>query len=692
MPETTEQEFPDTPAGWADRWKFELKEAKEKLKEFHAIGREVDKALRDENMEGRSDKRLCLFPADMQTVGAMLFGRTPQASVSRKFADANDDEARVAAEMMERVLNCDIQRADDTFSEATKNAMSDWLGPGLGVQRHRYEIGPMVDVPEVPAQVGPPSTDPVTGAVVPGKEMAPAIPAHQKKSWERVNTDWVPWDEFLWGQDRTWDRVPWMAFLAKMPMKELIDFLGEEEAKKIPMNSARHEREGSREKAHPWDRADVWEVWHKESKQVFFVVDGHPTVLRPIALEEGDGPGQVAANGGINDPLELEGFWPCQKPMFANLTTSKLIPVASYKYAQDLYKTADVLLSRIDKLVKATRVTGAYKKEAGSIIEQLVDGGENKLYPVDSEAMFGEQGLRGVIEYLPLEQIVSTLNVLKESLRETIDLIYQVTGRADIMRGQQTQNGTPGEAQVKAKFGSARMQAMQDEIARFASDGQRIRAEIISRHFDPETIVAHSNIERTPDAQYAQSAVALIKSRFADYRIEVKPEAINLTDFAALMEERFEVLKSIGAFFGNMMPAAQAMGPGSMPFMLQMLQVSVAGLRGASAYESVLDQWIAQAKKDAEAAKAQAANGPPPDPKVQAAQMKMQSDQMKAQADLAKVDKELQADVVRSQMAIQENEAKERAQATWNVKEAAQKQIISNALKPPAPPKPGGIP
>jgi hypothetical protein len=682
--ETQESQFEDTKQGWASRWQMEIKLARKALEDFYKVGQEVDEALRDEKENDKSARRLCLYRSNYQTIGAMLFGRTPQASVTRKFADSEDDEARVAAEMMERVLNCDIEREDDTFAEATRNAMMDWRGPGLGVTRHRYEIGPLETIPGTPAVL-----DEQTGM-----EVAPAVPEVQRPSWEKVETDYVHWRDFLWGQCRVWDERPWVAFNAKMTKAKVAKKFGENAAGRIPYNAKKinHGDDKNEGKAHPWDRAEVWEVWHKDSKRVFFVVEGFAEVLVPEGLEEGDEPGQVSANGGLNDPLELPGFFPCQKPMMANLTTSKLIPVADYKFSQDLYNSIDVYTTRIAILAKAARLAAAYNKDSGKILEELVKGGENKAYPVDNWAAFAEKGgLKGVIDYLPLDQIVGILQTLRDLRREDIDLLYQVEGQSDLQRGQQTVNGTPGEAQVKAKFASVRMQAMQDEIARFASDGQRIRAHIIARHFRPETIVEHSNVMRTPDAPYAQKAVELIKSRLTDYRIEVKPEAINLTDFAALKEERFESLAGIATYFQAMLPAVEKMGPASLPHFLKMLQVSFAGTRGASAYESILDAWVASAEQMAQ----QAAQNPqqqPPDPKIQAAQMKMQSDQIKAQGDLVKIQASVQAKAQELQFETEAKAQQEQNQARSNVQEHAAKLQITQALKPPEPMGPGRLP
>lgn len=660
----TASQFDDTPEGWAQRWHFELKKAKEGLAEFYQVAKAADEAARDE-MRDNGGKRLCLYASSNQVLAAMLYGRTPQASVSRKFADANDDVARVAAEMMERVLNCDIQRTDDTFAEATQNARMDWVNVSLGVQRHRYERGEAEMTEEVPAKL-----DEETG-----EEMAPGIPPQETYPSERVETDYVHYTDFLWGQCRVWSEVPWVAFRVKMAKEALVKRFGKDLAAQIPLNAKHATPDDSKddEKTHPWDRAEVWEIWHRDSKQVFWVVEGFRQTLdiKP-------------------DPLELEGFYPCQKPMMDLPTTSKMVPVPRFKFIQDLENSINTLTTRIDKLVKAAAVKGGYAKELGPIIKRLVDGGENELIPVEEWALVGEKGgLQGAIVYLPLEQIMAAIQTLDGQRQRDMDLMYQVTGQSDLMRGQQTVNGTPGEAKVKAKSASIRIQSMQDEIARFASEGQRIRAEIIAKHCSPETIIKHSNIEQTPDAQFAQDAVALIQSRFADYRIEIKPEAINLTDFAALKEERTEVMAAVGAFFQQAQPIMQ-LGPLGMKFALEMLQVSLAGLKGASAYEGIIDQAIAQVEQ----VQAQAAANPQPqqpDPKMQAEQVKLQGVAMKGQLDMQREQFKLQADMARTQAEVQADGQREEKQRIENVRETAEKQIVTNALKPQPMPT-GGMP
>jgi len=176
------------------------------------------------------------------------------------------------------------------------------------------------------------------------------------------------------------------------------------------------------------------------------------------------------------------------------------------------------------------------------------------------------------------------------------------------------------------------VQRLQNDFARFASDVQALKAEIISKHFDPQTIVERSNIQFMvgPDQQLAQQAVALIKSDFYQYRIEVKPESVNMADMAAIKQERSEFLMAISQFFQSCLPVFQA-APWSTPFLLQTLQWAIAGFRGGSTIEGVMDQMVLAANQ---AAKQAAMQPPQPDPEMVKMQAQMQMEKQKGQIDI----------------------------------------------------------
>lgn len=650
------QDFEDDETGWAKRWKVELDAANKELEPYRVSGAKVDKHFRDERDTPESaETRWNLFTSDVLTLVSMLYGNTPKASVTRRFADSDDDAARVAGEMLERILHTDIEKRSDTAAEAFGNALLDWLVPGTGVVRVRYEMESSM------SEGTPPVLDEATG-----EEVAPAVPPVETKTREDAPIDFVHWRDFLWSPARVWSEVAWLAFANDLPKGPFVKRFGEDKWKLVPKESKRARDE--EKENDPWARVRVWEIWHKETRKVFWYVDGYSKCLDVQ-----------------DDTLQLEGFWPCPKPLFANLTTSKLVPRPDYVLAQDLYLEINRICSRIDKLQRAIKVVGAYAEDSTELRRILEETVENQLLPVKQWGAFMEKGgITGALQLLPLEPVVAALNALRDYRRELIDALYQVTGRSDIMRGQASAAGSSATEQaIKAKFGSVRVQRRQDEFARFVSEAQALKAEIICKHFSPETILEKSNALYAfkNDQQHVQAAVELLQKQHYCYRVEVKPESVSLTDFATLKQDRTEVIGALSQFLTAAAPMAQAV-PGSMKFLLQLLQTTVAGLRGSSTMEGVLDAAIEDAEKQ-EAQRAANPQQPPPDPKVQAAQLKMQADQQKGQFEVQKEQMKLQHDLTRIQAETQAKAQQEDTQRQSNVREAAEKQMISHSLRPP---------
>ena len=603
----TEQQFDDTPSGIAAKWTVEMAAAAENQKKYLESGEKVVKRFLDNrsDMPSEGDTRVNLFTSNVQTLQALLYGKEPRVDVKRKFADPNDDIARVGGEVLQRLLNTDIERDSDTYATALENCLEDRLIPGMGQARVRYEAE-FEDQPEVPAIL-----DDV------GQELAPAYTPAAVKTEEDVETDYVQWNDFRWSPCRTWDEVRWVAFKAPMTrdalkarFPEYGDLISIDQTKQFNKD----DNDGL--KNDPWSRADVWEIWCKEDKKVYWWVKGFDKILDVK-----------------DDPLGLDGFFPCPRPLIANVTTTKFLPRCDFVIAQDLYDEIDMVSSRITNLERAIAVRGVYDKSNDAIRRLLSEAVANELIPIDGFEAFKEKGgLAGVVDWLPLADIVGALTVLRDYRGELMNLLYQVTGMSDIMRGQSTAGATATEQSLKAKFASVRVQRLQNDFARFASDIQALKAEIISKHFDEKTIAERSNIQYMmgADQGLAQQAIALIKSDFYQYRIEVKPESVNMADMAAIKQERSEFLMAISQFFQSTLPVAQA-APWSMPYLLQMLSWSIAGFRGSSTIEGVMDQMVVAANQ----ALQQAAQQPPqPDPEMMKAQMEMKMAQEQGKIDI----------------------------------------------------------
>ncbi len=243
---------------------------------------------------------------------------------------------------------------------------------------------------------------------------------------------------------------------------------------------------------------------------------------------------------------------------------------------------------------------------------------------------------------MPLIDIVGALDKLRELRSESIELLYQVTGLADVLRGggEGQYEGT-GQAALKAKFASIRVQAMQEEFATFASNLMAIKAEIICRHFSPRSIAIRANIEKTFDRDLAPQAIALLKDpNLARLRVVIRPESVAMTDFAQLKQERTEYITALATFMQSAAPLLEQ-DPQQRPFLMRLLQWGLAGFKGSSEIEGVIDKAIEAAEK---------ANKEPqkPDPAIAAqqaaAQAALQLEQERGKNKLAEIQAKAAAD------------------------------------------------
>src|SRR5688572_26998569 len=246
----------DTPAGQARRWLMEVTASKKWLEKWHKQGRDIDKRFRDEREGSGSDleTRWNLFTSNVQTQRAMIYGQVPKVSVARRFGDAQDDVARVAGEILERLLNSDIARDDDSYCEALGLALLDRLLPGAGNVRVRY-VADFEETEATPAKLD-----------AEGNELAPEVPAGEQKTREDVEVDYVPWDDQLWSAGaRVFSEVRWWGFKAPMSRAQLVKRFGAV-GKLVPLNAGLKDRDGEK-RADPWARAEVWEIWSKEDRK-----------------------------------------------------------------------------------------------------------------------------------------------------------------------------------------------------------------------------------------------------------------------------------------------------------------------------------------------------------------------------------------------------------------------------------------
>tara|TARA_R110000851_G_scaffold188171_2_gene338160 strand:- start:26748 stop:28976 length:2229 start_codon:yes stop_codon:yes gene_type:complete len=618
----TKQDFEDTPSGkykyWAEELNTSLKAREPWWKKSDKIVNRFLGESAGSNNQDSTSFDLNLFHSNIKTLGDMLYGNTPKIDVSRRYAQPADDVGRVAAEMMERLLNLDIAENGAEIDAVFRSTLQDRLLSGLGCAKVRYELE--TEEAEVIDE---------QGQVMLDAENQPIM--EEKLVHEDAPVDYYYWGDILWGWCRSWADLPWVAFRSYMTKDAIEARWGTEVSDNIKLKkqtkNTSDDGEESENTDSAWMRAEVWEIWCKETRKVHWVILGYDK-----QLEEKD------------DLLQLSGFWPCPPFFMANATTSLYTPTPDFVLAQDLYNEIDKLQTRIAVITEAVRVVGVYNASADNIKSLFNMGNDNDLIPVENWALFGENGgLSGQIEWLPIADIVAALDRLIGIRDQTIGLLQQITGMTDVMRGSlDNQYEAASQTDTKTKFGSVRIQALQEQFARFGGDLMQIKAEVIQRHFSPETIYKRANMKFSVDEELVPKAIDLIKNPDdARLRITIRPESVAMIDYQALKGERTEYLTAVS----NYMQSASVMmekDPTSKPFLLKMLQWGLAGFKGSSEIEGTIDKAIEAAMQ---AEKEQANKPPEPTPEQQAAQAASGLEQLKQKGDLNKIESKANADM-----------------------------------------------
>ena len=639
------------------KWLNTISQYDNEFKKWEGRTTKIVKRYRDDNRNQNTNEtaKFNILWSNVQTLIPAVYARLPKADVARRFGD-NDPVARVASQLIERALDFEIEHYTD-FRSTMKHAVEDRFLGGRGVAWVRYE--PHVraqDEPEdgfqVTEDVDEPdeSSDQQVKTAMPGIDGAMGMEAEPQEEieYECAPTDYVHWKDFGHSVARTWEEVTSVWRWVYMTKESLAERFGEEMAKKIPLDAGPETNKQYSTQSKDFTRAKICEIWDKESGKVFWISKSCPDIL-----DERD------------DPLELENFFPCAKPLYATMTSDTLVPVPDFVLYQDQATELDILTDRIDGLVKALRVRGVYDASQPSLQRLLTEGDNNTLIPVDKWMAFSEKGgLRGSIDLLPLDTLSNALLQCYRARDEIKNQIYEITGISDIVRGQTAASETATAQQIKGQYAGLRLRSMQEDVALFASELFQLKAQVICTKFQPTTILMYAAAQSMQPADQAliPQALQLIQSKpLRSFRVQVDSDSLVQIDENQNKRERTEFLQAMGGFLTQALPMGQQ-APELVPMLIELVKFGVGAYKKAAPIEGTIDQAMQELQKKQQM---MAQQPPPPNPEVVKMQAEQQFEQMKMQAqsqnEQMKMQATAQAEQLRAQADIQVAQAKAQA-------------------------------
>lgn len=415
---------------------------------------------RDEHKGEKDVSRFNILYSSVQTQEPAMYNSTPVPDVRRRFGD-DDPVGKAVADVYERVLSCNLDTG--AFDETMADSVHDALLPGRGVAYVTYN---------------------------------PVMGDNDEVAHETVGLEHVQWDDFRRGPGKRWTDVPWVAVRYRITRDEAIEL----SPKYGPTVSLDHVETGKddapKDVPDTFKRLTVWKIWDKAKRQIVFIAPSFKD--GPFAVED--------------DQLNLEGFFPFPRPIYDVSESTSLVPIVPFDMYRAQADELDTLTRRITALVKVCKWRGMAPGQIEEL-SQLVDAADGEIIASQSAtaAMAASQagGIDKLFWLMPIDKLIVVIRELVAQREQVKQVVFEISGLADIMRGETNPNETLGAQQIKAQWGSMRMQARQREVQRFARDAIRMMAEVVGEHFSIQTLQMATGMKLPSAEEKAAAQVAL---------------------------------------------------------------------------------------------------------------------------------------------------------------------------------------
>ena len=540
--------------GTAQYWHIELENADKTEEDWRRRSRKVVERYRDErNVDAYgvgAEKKFNILWANTETLKGALFAKMAKPDVRRRFPDNNPVTKDIA-----RVLERTLEYANDVYNanKPIEAALEDYLLPGRGVVWVVYDpvfVKEMVEIEQINEF---------------GERVIIEI-EEERVAEQRCYFDYVHWEDYRENPAKRPEDVNWKA-RRHLWTRDQLKEKGFSSVNDIPLNWSPDTDENNYEAEEVFKRAEIWEIWDRVKEKRYYVVKGYDKVIRVD-----------------DDPYELEGFYPTPTPMLAVRTNDTSVPIPEFTLYQDQAEELDRVTSRISNLIEGLKRRGVYDASVPEL-SHLANAGDNDFIPSENFSLLAQKGgLAGVFQQEDISPISMVLQGLYTQRTQILEIIYEITGISDLLRGNTKASETATAQQLKAQFGSMRMRKRQEEIERYIRDLFRIKAEIVAEHYEPEMLQAITGIEVTPEM------VQIMRDdKLRAYNIDVETDSTVFADENAEKQTRIEFLQTMGSYLEKAIAISNA-NPLLTPIAFQSLRFLVGAWKVGRDFEEVIDQ------------------------------------------------------------------------------------------------------
>jgi hypothetical protein len=577
--------------------------------------------------------RYNILYSNVELYKSVLFSNFPKPEIKRRFAKKVDNNPvrqklyRRVSEIIERAVtwNADVAKVNPKM----KDTIKDYLLSGRGISWISYEP-----------------------TIVKKEQDTEEI------SNQQINVDYVYWKDFRTSWARNWDETWWIARRHYLTRNDLIKQFGKDIGNKVELTHTHNTYDNTTLCNESLDNnnysekkiAEVWEIWDKEDKKVYFISEGYKNKFLKT----------------MDNPLGLSGFYPTPEPLQNIKTTQGNIPITDFRAYRKQAVELSNICERISDLTDTLVYRGFIASKNEDHIEDLSKLGNNQFKGIDISEIDQAGGLRNVFYPEPMDDRIKVIIGLEDKKQKLINEIYEITGIADIMRAVSNPKETAAAQKIKGKFGTYRLQERQQTVQNYVKGIIEIMAEIVSEHFTPKVLQKITNID-LPTFEDKQQLKEVIQSgqlqiteeindileeptwqdvikvlrsdKLRGYIIDVETTATRFDEDQIDKQEAVDVVANVLQYLGTVLPQAMQV-PEIMPLTKDMSMFAIKQFKAGRNLEESLEKSFDNLEKKL----------------VQMSQKPQDSgEQAKAQADMQKAQIKAQSDIQVAKIAAQSN-------------------------------------
>lgn len=503
-------------------WLQQISSAQKRAKKWRDKARDAVKIYNGD----RAATPFNIVYSNTETLVPAIYNEPPVPIVGARYRQ-DDPVADMASQVLERTLAFTrdnpvggYENLHDLFASVVLASAV----PGLGVAQFTYDADirgydAKLTIPYSDTSAGDrDGADSATAQIPPEGENSPparrapadtapvdiASASPPEVRGEGICARVIPWDQFAWGYAKRWKDTPWRAVAWDMTRGDVETSFGAAWARRLPYSTQPHndsddEITQSDDQKRIEGTVRIWEIWHKSAREVLY-------------LAEGWGDGLVHRQP---DPLQLSNFFNIPDPLLAFERVGATMPQTLYAFYKTQAEELNRLTSRIEKITEALKVRGFYDASLKDM-PQLFNQQDNALVPIDGVNALQNGGtLDKSIWLMPVNELANVLQTLLQAREQVKQVIYEITGISDILRGSSVASETATAQNIKNQWGSLRLKKYQKRVQNYVRECFRMIAEIAGEHFSEDTFAAMTGLQLTPTKEIEELRVLLPQAEAA---------------------------------------------------------------------------------------------------------------------------------------------------------------------------------